>query len=168
MLKKLTPLFLFVLFVAAACGTTNSTDNSLTDTTNNSSPSTGSKEEKKRELELTNPDSTLQANVQLEEDSFIFIVENTDENELDILFSSSQEFDYIVFDENGKKIKQHSDGMMYTQAIVETTLSSGESLTYTVSADEVKADLPQGTYKVQFLFAGADLPVQASTSFEVN
>lgn len=168
MLKKLTPLFLFVLFAAAACGTTNSTNNSLTDTTNNSSPSTGSKEEKKRELEQTNPDSTLLANVQLEDDSFIFIVENTDENELDILFSSSQEYDYIVFDENGKKIKQHSDGMMYTQAIVETTLSGGESLTYTVSADEVKADLPPGTYKIQFLFAGADLPVQASTSFEVN
>lgn len=166
MLKKLTPLILFVLFVAAACGTTNSTDNSLTE--NNYSPSTGSKEEKKRELEHTDSDSTLQANVQLEDDSFIFIVENTDENELDILFSSSQEYDYIFFDENGKKMKQHSEGMMYTQAIVETTLSSGESLTYTVSADEVKADLPQGTYKIQFLFVGADLPVQASTTFEVN
>ena len=160
-MKKWTLSSLLLFLFLSACGTGSTNPDEQT-------PTMGNGEENKVIIE--NPENVseadLKSTVAFHAGTFIFTIENDTGTDVDIVFSSGQEFDYVVHDSSGAKVKQLSEGMMYTQAIRETLLAAGDSLTYKVPMEEVTDDLPNGAYTITFLFT-ADKHAQATTEFNV-
>ena len=159
-------VFLSILFflLLSACGTGSTTPDEQT-------PSTGSGGQKEKEEEDSFDDSEdalegLRSTAEFKGETFEFTVENQTGDDVDIVFSSGQEFDYIVYNQKGMKVKQLSDDMMYTQAIREVLLADGDSLTYEVPMEEVTDDLPSGTYTITFIFT-SDQRTEATTDFNI-
>jgi hypothetical protein len=74
-----------------------------------------------------------------------YAVKNLSGKTKKLTFSSGLEADYIVYDLEGKKVKQYSDEVMSTQAIKELELKSNQEIVkeFTIS------DLPNGRYKIE-------------------
>jgi len=73
-------------------------------------------------------------------------------NELVILqFTSGQTYDFVIWDSNDQNVWQWSDGKVFTQALQQRELASGESYEvstrWTVPEGETK--LPPGLYRIQ-------------------
>ncbi|WP_096156560.1 MULTISPECIES: BsuPI-related putative proteinase inhibitor [Bacillus] len=159
-MKKWAFLSIIFLLILSACGTGSTSPTEQP-------PTTGSGEEKRKEVEDPREVSEeLQSTAEFKGETFIFTITNETGGDVDIVFSSGQEIDYIVFDSNGAKVKQLSDDMMYTQAIRETLLAEGDSLTYEVPMEEVTDDLPNGSYTITFIFT-ADKHTEATTDFNI-
>ena len=166
-------IYFVLIFILSACGTS---PNNESIAPSESPPVTGSdgmdEEEDKgfdEKIDLKKgklSSEELDSYAEFKGSTFLFSVSNQSNNDVDIVFSSSQEFDYIVLDENGAKVKQLSDGMMYTQAMKEIVLGPGDILKYEVSAEEVTNDLPSGSYTITFIFTG-DQRTEATTDFNV-
>mgnify|MGYP005760137825 FL=1 len=153
-------LILSFLFLSA-CGTGSTTPDEQTPTTGNG------EQQKEREIdESVAIAEGLHSTAEFKGETFEFTVENQTGDDVDIVFTSGQEFDYIVYDNKGAKVKQLSDGMMYTQAIREVLLADGDSLTYEVPMEDVTDDLPSGSYTITFIFTG-DQRTEATTDFNI-
>ncbi|WHX98620.1 BsuPI-related putative proteinase inhibitor [Neobacillus sp. DY30] len=72
-------------------------------------------------------------------------VKNISGGPLKLSFASGLQADYIVYDEEGEKVKQYSEEVMSTQAITEMTFNNNEELqnSFTIS------DLYNGIYKIE-------------------
>jgi hypothetical protein len=71
----------------------------------------------------------------------------------DLTFSSGLKADYIIYDLKGNKIRQYSDEVSSTQAIIEETIENNEE----IETEFTIADLTNGTYKIEvFLTAKED------------
>ena len=148
------------MILITACGTGEET--------NETAPPITRGEEQLEETDLVEEHEDLAASVETDSQSFIFTVTNTKKEPIDITFTSGQEYDYIVLDSNGLKVKQLSEDMMYTQAIKEVTLEPKETLSYSAHVAEVADGLSPGNYTIQFIFKGSDAPLTATTEFEVQ
>lgn len=72
-------------------------------------------------------------------------VKNISGEPIKLYFPSGLQADYIVYDEEGKKVKQYSDEVMSTQAITEMTFDNNQEIqnSFTIS------NLYNGTYKIE-------------------
>jgi Intracellular proteinase inhibitor len=72
-------------------------------------------------------------------------VKNISGGPLNLSFPSGLQADYIVYDEQGKKVKQYSEEVMSTQAITEMTFDNNQEIqnSFTIT------DLYNGTYKIE-------------------
>ncbi|WP_419887095.1 BsuPI-related putative proteinase inhibitor [Neobacillus niacini] len=124
----------------SACGTGNQTN--------------GNSEVVKKENQMDKrKQSEIAANVHptieiKEENNSIIInykVKNISGGPLKLSFTSGLQADYIVYDEEGKKVKQYSDEAMSTQAITEMTFVNNQEIqnSFTIS------DLYNGSYKIE-------------------
>ncbi|PDZ94203.1 proteinase inhibitor [Bacillus cereus] len=78
--------------------------------------------------------------------NFEYTLKNQTEKVKEFTFSSGQKMDYILKDENGNKIKQFSEGKMFTQAIEKVSLVQGEEKTFgTIELGNLK----KGTYQLE-------------------
>jgi TolA-binding protein len=180
-MKKIV-LLLTMSFLLAACGTTQ--DNTAPENPDNSNATngSGSGEDSSNQVETDKSDSKkelidkikeedkveLAGTLEYKEDAFVFIVENNQEQDAEVVFSSGQEYDYLVYDADGKMVKQLSEGMMYTQAIKEDILAPGETFTYSASYAEVAFGLSAGEYTIEFIFADQNFQASAKETFNVE
>lgn len=75
-----------------------------------------------------------------------YTLKNKTEKVKEFTFSSGQKIDYILKDENGNKIKQFSEGMVFTQAIEKVSLVQGEEKVFgTIEL----GDLKKGAYQLE-------------------
>lgn len=136
---------------------------------NESSDPIKSKEEARKKLETNESNKEeLEVHVDRQDGDFLFKVTNNHEEDAEIYFSTGQEYDYVVYDESGSAVKKLSEGMMYTQAIKEMTLSPGEALEYPISYSDLAADLPPGEYTIQFILTDANHHATAKETFTVE
>ncbi|WP_078378858.1 BsuPI-related putative proteinase inhibitor [Sutcliffiella halmapala] len=179
-------LLLTMLFLLVGCGTTqNNTapDNSNTTNPNGEENTTGSGEDEEIEEDSSEADKAkkelieklkdsdkenLSGSINYSDNQFVFTVENNLGKDAEITFSSGQEYDYMVFDSNGKMVKKLSEDMMYTQAIKEVVLASGEKFTYSASYEEVASGLATGEYTIEFVFADKNFQASARETFDVE
>ncbi|GAB6455405.1 hypothetical protein bcgnr5369_26580 [Bacillus cereus] len=78
--------------------------------------------------------------------NFEYTLKNQTEKVKEFTFSSGQKMDYILKDENGNKIKQFSEGKMFTQAIEKVSLVQGEEKIFgTIELGNLK----KGTYQLE-------------------
>lgn len=186
-MKRIT-LFLTMSLFLAACGTAqeNNTATGEPDETteipngNNEENTTGSPggesglkkpEMPKGQKKFTGEDPNkqkLSSTLEQKDNSFVFTVENDTGKDAEITFSSGQEYDYMVYDSEGKLVKKLSEGMMYTQAIKEDVLAPGENITYTASYQEVTSGLDKGEYTIEFVFAEQNFQASAKEAFNVE
>jgi hypothetical protein len=93
-----------------------------------------------------------------------FTVKNQTERVQTVTFTSGKKYDYILY-RDGKKIKQFSEGKLFTQIYEERPLKQGEALVFT----ETFADLPKGNYKLEWWLADKNWPhAKATITFTVE
>jgi hypothetical protein len=83
-----------------------------------------------------------------EENNSIIInykVKNLSGGPLKLTFPSGLKADYIVYGEEGKKVKQYSEEVMSTQAITEMTFDNNQEIQHSFTI----SDLYNGTYKIE-------------------
>ncbi|WP_027408000.1 BsuPI-related putative proteinase inhibitor [Anoxybacteroides tepidamans] len=96
--------------------------------------------------------------------TFTFSVKNQTEREQKVTFTSGQKYDYILY-RNGKKLKQFSEGKMFTQIYEERILKQGEELSFT----ETFPPLPKGQYTLTWWLADKNWPkAKATITFTVQ
>jgi hypothetical protein len=93
-----------------------------------------------------------------------FTVKNQTERVQTVTFTSGKRYDYILY-RNGKKVKQFSEGKLFTQIYEERPLKQGEELVFT----ETFTDLPKGNYKLEWWLADKNWPnAKATITFTVE
>ena|GEM_PF-1696130 len=109
---------------------------------------TGMKEFFDTELKLTKGNGEL---------NISFRLVNTSLEPLTFIFSSSQEYDFAVYNEQNEKVYQWSVGKAFLAVMKEVTLDPGDSLTYNPVwkfVDQKGMSLPEGKYRVEFVLTG--------------
>jgi hypothetical protein len=136
--------FLFVLLTGCGLGA-NSSNNNRNEENQDETP----KQEKAAATLETSVASTGVNN-----DTILhYKTKNVSGKTINLTFPSGLKVDYIIYDEQEKKVKQYSDDVMATQAIVKVALENGEEITQ----DFTISDLPNGKYVVEiFLTANEE------------
>jgi hypothetical protein len=123
------------LLIIAGCGTVNTNQ-----------PDIDQPDEKKTidlstKLEVNQMDDIITFNVKLN---------NSGQEDAELLFSSGQQFEIIVKNQEGQEVYRYSEGKMFTQAIQEVKLKAGESLEWNDEWDLKKDSVlvPNGEYTV--------------------
>jgi hypothetical protein len=95
---------------------------------------------------------------------FTFTVKNQTERPQKVTFTSGKKYDYILY-RNGKKVKQFSEGKVFTQVYQEQVLKQAEELSFT----ETVTNLEKGHYKIVFWLADRNWPnAKAGAEFAVD
>jgi hypothetical protein len=81
-----------------------------------------------------------------------------------LTFPSGLQADYIVYDEEGKKVKQYSEEVMSTQAINEVTLENNQEIqnSFTIS------ELYNGRYKIELFLTAKEEQAKVVTDLIVE
>jgi Intracellular proteinase inhibitor len=135
-------IIMIVLLVGllSACGTGNETN--------------GNNEVVKKENTMDNPNQSeiaakVHPSIEIKEENNSTIinykVKNISGGPIKLSFASGLQADYIVYDQQGKKVKQYSEEVMSTQAITEMTFDNNQEIqnSFTIS------DLYNGAYKIE-------------------
>lgn len=131
--------------IMTACGTSDSNEKEVV----GGSPDTGyeqptdvvSLEEDAIAVELVAKEN--------EEMKYEFKLTNTTDKEIKLTFASLQEYDFIIKAQDGTKLFQYSEEMMFGEALVEKTMAPGETLTMDVDLTEVISMLESGMYTLE-------------------
>jgi hypothetical protein len=93
----------------------------------------------------------------------VFVVTNHGQSSVTLKFSSSQRFDFFIYDISGKEVWRWSHGMGFLQAIGYVHLKPGQSVTYTQDCkfeDKKNAKpMPAGRYTLKGILAKTGSPV---------
>lgn len=90
----------------------------------------------------------VSAEVQKIDGNYTFTLKNISVEAVDLSFSSTQEYEYHLYDEAGNHIYTYSMDKMFGEMFMEKTLSPNEE--YTINVDvEVLSTLESGTYQLK-------------------
>ncbi len=141
--KVLSSVTLATLIIAA-CGTADDNENV------GGSPDTGYEEEPKTDLDFS--DSIVSAELVAKENGAVtyeFQLTNQTDEDVDLTFSSLQEYDYILKDEEGTTVFQYSEGRMFGEVFVEKTIEANETYAVEVDLSDAAQALEDGTYTLE-------------------
>jgi len=110
----------------------------------------------------------LEGKLKLEDGKFIFTIKNQNERPEKLEFSSALEHDYMVINENGEVVKQHSKNVMSAQRIKTITLKQAEELVYKGDYDQVVKGLPKGSYTIEFSSTAKGKKIFSTLEIEVH
>ncbi|WP_144548570.1 BsuPI-related putative proteinase inhibitor [Bacillus sp. X1(2014)] len=93
-----------------------------------------------------------------------YTVKNLSDKSQKLTFPSGLEADYIVYDLQGKKVKQYSEEVMSTQAIKALEVGSNQEITkeFTIS------DLPNGRYKIEVFLTAKEEEAKVVTDLIIK
>jgi hypothetical protein len=93
-----------------------------------------------------------------------FKVKNTSGERQKLTFSTGLKADYIIYDENGRKIKQYSEDAMSTQALQEITLEDNQDIEngFTIS------DLYNGRFTIEVFLTAVEEDVRVTTDLIIE
>ncbi len=94
----------------------------------------------------------------------VFLVSNAASDPVALTFPTGQEFDFSVF-RNGRRLWSWSQDKMFTQAIHEVTLTSGETRRYETTWET--GPVTAGVYRVSAQLTSASHPLEAHAEFEL-
>jgi len=78
-----------------------------------------------------------------------FTLKNTTDKDITLTFSSLQEFDFILKAEDGSKVYQYSEDMMFGEAFVEKTIPANDSISMEINLYEYVPSLESGMYSLE-------------------
>ncbi|WP_209121861.1 BsuPI-related putative proteinase inhibitor [Alkalihalobacillus sp. BA299] len=137
-MNKILFITVMVILALVGCGTSD-------EVTENSDA-----EKKQGGEEVSTLVTSLKVDKEADKLSFTLSLTNKGEDEVVIEFPTGQLFDFIVVTEKNEVVYKYSEGMMFTQAIVEKTLNPNETMTFTDEWDlMIEGErIPAGKYKV--------------------
>ena len=152
-------MIVLLVGLLSACGTGNQTN--------------GNNEVMKKKVAAENPKQNeiaakVHPSIEMKEENNSTIinykVKNISGGPIKLFFPSGLQADYIVYDEEGKKVKQYSDEVMSTQAITEMTFENNQEIqnSFTIS------DLYNGTYKIEVFLTAEEEQAKVVMDFLVE
>ncbi|MDZ5471864.1 BsuPI-related putative proteinase inhibitor [Bacillus sp. 31A1R] len=134
----------FLLGALSACGSTTDTG---------SAPTTGSKVESPtdtgthvEELKLS---TVLTRQIIDGKLTYKFSLRNDQDEEVNVKFSSTQRFDYVIKDNNNQVVYTYSADKMFGEMMTEKTLKKGEFFDSEIDLSEAVPQLDEGEYTVE-------------------
>lgn len=101
-----------------------------------------------------------------EQISMTLRVFNTSDQEVILSFKNTQRYEFIIHNEEGKKLWQWSEGRMFAQILGEEKVGPGrEEIIYNVQYQD---SLDPGTYKISGIVTARDWLMSASITVEVK
>ncbi|WP_161568152.1 BsuPI-related putative proteinase inhibitor [Anaerobacillus alkaliphilus] len=155
--KLLSALTLATL-LATACGS-NEVEKKVggSDQTGYETPSENTDKE-------TVSEDLVSTDIQFSDGYYTFTLKNETDKDLELTFSSSQEYEYHIKDSQGNIIYTYSMDKMFMQQIVEKTLAPGETYTMNVDVD-ILSSLQAETYTLE-IWSMADKAQDVKTEIE--
>lgn len=98
--------------------------------------------------------------------SFALHVINTSKKRVEITFPSGQTYDFVVLDSVGREVWRWGTNRMFTQAVRNKLLGSGETLEFEESLKS--APLAPGRYVARATLTSANYPLAQETEFTVT
>lgn len=152
-------IIVLLVGLLSACGTGNQTN--------------GNNEVMKKKVADENPKQNeiaakVHPSIEIKEENNSTIinykVKNISGGPLKLSFQSGLQADYIVYDDEGKKLKQYSEEVMSTQAITEMTFDKNQEIqnSFTIS------DLYNGTYKIEVFLTAKEEPARVVMDLKVE
>ncbi|GAE93606.1 intracellular proteinase inhibitor [Gracilibacillus boraciitolerans JCM 21714] len=152
MFKILASLSIFTFILLAGCGTAASEDkenSSAADSENKKVPIDLEKSEKSPTEDLDEIIQNLGLSVDVEQRDnsidFTFSLNNKNKQAIDMLFSSGQQYEIELY-QNESLIYKFSEGKMFTEALVEESLAVGETKKWSETW-EVTETIDPGKYQ---------------------
>ena len=93
-------------------------------------------------------------------------VMNTGKKRVELTFPSGQTYDFVILDTLGREMWHWASGRMFTQALRNKSLASGEALDLEETWTE--SSLPPGRYTARALLTSENYPVVQQTEFTVT
>lgn len=93
-------------------------------------------------------DEIISTDLQFSDGYYTFSLKNITDKNVDLTFSSTQEYEYQIKDSNDNVVYTYSMDKMFGQQIVEKTLTAGEEFLINVDVD-VFSTLEAGTYVLE-------------------
>ncbi len=144
MLRLLSIVGLIILLTA--CGTTENHEEPASEPTNGQASEKPEKPEKPPEgNEIVAGELELNV-VSFTNDKAVIELKNQTERAQNLEFTSGQQYDMWIMDENGQQVFHWGEGKMFTQALKTETIEPGESKSFNVAIPQ----LEPGTYQIRF------------------
>ena len=105
----------------------------------------------------------LSTNIQLNDGDYIFSLKNNSDKEIELIFSSSQEYEYVINDSEGNHIYTYSTDKMFAMMMKMKTLAPGETYNITIDIEGVLATLDKGVYTLEIWPVAAETEGLTST-----
>ncbi len=105
----------------------------------------------------------LSTNIQLKDGDYIFSLKNNSDNEIELTFNSSQEYEYVINDSEGNHIYTYSMDKMFAMMIKMKTLAPGETYNITIDIENVLGTLEKGVYTLEIWPVAAETEGLTST-----
>lgn len=102
--------------------------------------------------------------VQADNVSFIFTVKNETTATQEVIFTSSEKFQYIVTNEQGEVVFDSSKDKLFSSVMKETTIKPSGEFTYNGKV----RNLDKGSYSVQFIWRATQYDVTANEKFSIH
>jgi hypothetical protein len=144
---KVLSSFAMAALLMTACGTADIKEKEVV----GGSPDTGYEEPVDKEVTVIEEDAIAVELVGKENGSnqYLFKLVNTTDKDIDLTFASLQEFDFVIKAQDGTKVHQYSDEMMFGEAFVEKTLVANGELVFDVDLSDVIPMLESGMYSLE-------------------
>ena len=91
---------------------------------------------------------------------------NTSKKRVELTFPSGQTYDFVILDTLGREVWHWANGRMFTQALRNKSLGSGEALD--LEETWMESSLPPGRYTARALLTSENYPVVQQTEFTVT
>ena len=131
----------FLFFLLAGCGT------------NTNKTSGGNNEESPKKDKVAATFETSVSSKEVNNNTIVqYKMKNISGKTLNLTFPTGLKVDYIIYDEQEKKVKQYSDDVLATQAIVEVALENGKE----ISQEFTISDLPNGKYVMEIFLTAKE------------
>ena len=98
--------------------------------------------------------------------NFELVVVNTSKKRVEINFPSGQTYDFVVIDSVGREMWRWGGNRMFTQAVRNKLLGSGEQLAFVESMKT--RGLPPGRYIARATLTSANFPLSEEAEFTVT
>ncbi|KGP90744.1 sporulation protein [Pontibacillus chungwhensis BH030062] len=177
-MKKFLVIIMAMLFIAAGCAssgeskakddeeTENVSGEKANEETNEETKEKTDSEESDQPEEDTEQDSTEEVDLQTlleqiemsaavnpetEKVTFDFSLKNNGEKDVNLHFSSGQQYEIIVKNAKGEEVYRYSEGKSFTQAVVSEEIKPSKELTFTSSwnYDQDGERVQPGTYSAE-------------------
>ncbi|WNF38668.1 BsuPI-related putative proteinase inhibitor [Bacillaceae bacterium IKA-2] len=93
-------------------------------------------------------DEVISSVLEFSDGFYTFTLKNISEKDIDLTFSSTQEYEYQIKDDTGNVVYTYSMDKMFGQMMVEKTLTAGEEISINVDVD-IFSSLEAGTYTLE-------------------
>ena len=90
---------------------------------------------------------------------------NTGKRRVELTFPSGQTYDFVILDTLGREVWRWASGRMFTQALRNKSLESGEAMDLEETWKE--SPLPPGRYTARALLTSENYPIVQQTDFTV-